>query len=47
MYFKTKYLNISDTEIKQMVFVGTQIRESTQDVKFEGQLNEVAKAAWK
>jgi hypothetical protein len=32
---------ISGGKIKEVVFVGPQIRELMQDVKFEGQLSEV------
>jgi hypothetical protein len=34
-------------KIKEVVFVGPQIRELIQDVKFQDQLSEVDKAAWK
>ena len=43
IYLKNKFSRISDVEIKEGVFVGCQIRELIQDVKFEGQLNEVEK----
>jgi hypothetical protein len=32
---------------KERVYVGPQIRELIQDLKFEHQLSEVEKAAWK
>jgi len=45
MYLKNKFPRISDAKIKEGVFVGPQIRQSVQDVKFEDQLNEVEKSA--
>jgi hypothetical protein len=45
MYLKNKFPRISDSKIKEGVFVGPQIRELIQDVKFEDRLNEVEKAA--
>jgi hypothetical protein len=47
MYLKNKFIRISDAKIKGGVFVGPQIRELKQDAKFEDQLSEVEKAAWK
>ena len=47
MYLKNKFPELSDDKIKEGVFVGPQIRELKQDVKFEEQLSEVEKAAWK
>jgi len=44
---KTKFIRINDAKIKEWVFVGPQIRELIQDAKFEDQLREVEKAAWK
>ena len=43
IYLKNKFPRISDVEIKEGVFVGCQIRELVQDVKFEGKPNEVEK----
>jgi hypothetical protein len=43
IYLKNKFPRISDAEIKEGVFVGCQIRELIQDVKLEGQLNELEK----
>jgi hypothetical protein len=43
LYLKNKFPRICDVEIKEGVFVGCQIRELIQDVKFEDQLNEVEK----
>ena len=37
MYLKNKFPRISDAKIKEGVFVGPQIRELIQDVKFEDQ----------
>jgi hypothetical protein len=37
----------SDAKIKERVFVGPRIRELTQDIRFEDQLSEVKRAAWK
>jgi hypothetical protein len=45
MYLKIKFPRISDCKIKEGVFVGPQIRESMQNVKFEDQLCEVEKSA--
>jgi hypothetical protein len=47
MYLKNLLPRISDTIIKEGVFVGSQIRELIQDVKPEDQLSEVEKPAWK
>jgi hypothetical protein len=47
MYLNNKFIRISDAKIKEGVFVGPQIRELMQDAKFEDQLCEVGKAAWK
>jgi hypothetical protein len=38
---------MSDAKIKEGLFVGPQIGELKQDIKFEGHLNEVKKAEWK
>jgi hypothetical protein len=43
MYFKNTFPRISDAEIKEGVFIGPEIRELTQDVKFEDHLSEVEK----
>jgi len=43
MCFKNRFLKISDAKIKEQVFVGPQIRELIQDVKFEDQMSEVEK----
>jgi len=44
-FYTKRFPRISDGKIKEVVFVGPQIRELIQDVKFEGQLSEVEKAA--
>jgi hypothetical protein len=43
MYLKNRFPKISDAKIKEQVFVGPQIGELIQDVKFEDQLSEVEK----
>ena len=40
MYLKNKFSRISDTKIKEGVFVGLQISELIQDIKFDEKLNE-------
>jgi hypothetical protein len=47
MYLKNKCPRISDDKIKERIFVGPRIKELIDDVKFEDQLSEVEKAAWK
>ena len=47
MYLENNFPRISDAKIRERIFVGIQIRELIQDVKFEDQLSEVEKAAWK
>jgi hypothetical protein len=47
MHLKTKFPRISDAKIKEVVFVGPQIRDLIQHVKFEDQLREVEKATRK
>jgi len=44
-YLKNKFPRIRDAKIKEGVFVGPQIRESMQGVKFEDQLREVERSA--
>jgi hypothetical protein len=41
MYLKNKFPRISDAKMKDGIFVGSQITELIQDVKFEYQLSEV------
>jgi bacterioferritin-associated ferredoxin len=47
MDLKCKCPTISDAKIKEAIFVGPQIRELIQDVKYEDQPSEVEKAPWK
>jgi hypothetical protein len=47
MYLKNKFPRTSDAKIKEGVFVGPQITELIQDIRFEDQLSEVERAAWK
>jgi len=47
LYFKIKFLRISDAKIKEGVTAGPQIRQFIQDVKFEDQLSEAERAEWK
>jgi len=44
---KNKFFEIINAEIKEGVLIGPQIREFIQDVRFEDQLSEVEKSAWK
>ena len=41
------FSRISDAKIKDGIFVGPQIGDLIQNVKFEDQLSEVRKATWK
>jgi hypothetical protein len=43
IYLKNRFPEIRDAKIKEEVFVGPQISELMQDVKFEDQLSEVEK----
>jgi hypothetical protein len=45
MYLKNKFPRISDAKIKEGIFVGPQIRELIQLVKFEDQLSVAEKTA--
>jgi hypothetical protein len=47
MYLKNKFPRIIDAKIKEGEFVGPQIRELIQEVRFEDQLCTVEKAVWK
>jgi hypothetical protein len=47
MYLKNQLPRIIDSINKEGVFVGPEITELIQDIKFENQLSEVEKAAWK
>jgi hypothetical protein len=46
-YLKNRFPEINDAKIKEQVFVGSQTGELIQDVKFEDQLCEMEKTAWK
>ena len=43
----TLFSRIIEAKFRERVFAGPQIRELIQDVKFEDQLSEVERAAWK
>ena len=45
MYLTHKFPRISDAKIKDRVFLGPQIRELKQDVKFEDHVSEVEKSS--
>jgi hypothetical protein len=47
MYLKNKFPRTRYAKIKEGVFVGPQIRELIEDIRFEDQLNDVERAAWK
>jgi hypothetical protein len=47
VHLKNTFPTISDVKIKEGVFVGPNIGELIQDVKFANQLSEVEKSAWK
>jgi hypothetical protein len=47
MYLKNQLPRIIDAINKEGVFVGPEITELIQDIKFENQLSEVEKVAWK
>jgi len=47
MYLKNCLPRIIDAINNEGVFVGPEITELIQDIKFENQLSEVEKAAWK
>jgi hypothetical protein len=46
MYLKNMFSKISNAKMREGVFVGPQIREVIQDVKFEDHLSELEKATW-
>jgi hypothetical protein len=46
-YLNNKFPRISNAKSKEGVFVGPQIREFKLDVKFEYNLSETEKIAWK
>jgi len=45
-YGRNKFPNVSDTKIKEGIFIGPQIRELTQDKQFDEDLNEAERNAW-
>jgi len=45
-YVRNKFPNVSDTKIKEGVFIGPQIRELIQDKEFDEDLNETERNAW-
>jgi hypothetical protein len=47
MYLKNKFPRTKDAKIKEGVFVGPKVRELIGDIRYEGQLSEVERAAWK
>ena len=46
MNLKTKCPTMSDAKIKEGIFVGLQIQELIQDVKYKDQLSELKRATW-
>jgi len=45
-YLRYKFPNVSDTKIKEGIFIGTQIRELMQDKQFDEDPNETVRNAW-
>ena len=45
-YVRNKFPNASDAKIKEVIFIGPQIRELTQDKHFDENLNETERNAW-
>jgi len=45
-YVRNKYPNVSDTKIKEGIFIGPQMRELMQDKQFDEDLNETERNAW-
>ena len=45
-YVRNKYPNVSDTKIKEGIFIGPQMRELMQDRQFDEGLNETERNAW-
>jgi len=45
-YVRNKFPNVSDTKIKEGIFIGPQIRELMQDNQFDEDLNESERNAW-
>ena len=46
-YLKGKFPCVSDSKIKEGIFVGTQIRALIPDGNFEDLLSQIEKSAWK
>jgi len=45
-YVRNKFPNVSDTKIKEGIFIGPQIREMMQDKQFNEDLNETERNVW-
>jgi len=45
-YVWSKFPNVSDTKIEEVIFIGPQIRELMQDKQFDEDLNETERNAW-
>ena len=45
-YVRNKFPNVSDTKIKEGIFIVPQIRELVQDKQFDEDLNETERNAW-
>jgi len=45
-YVRNKFPNVSDTKIKEGIFIGLEIRELMQDKQFDEDLNETERNAW-
>jgi len=45
-YVRNKYPNVSDTKIKERIFIGPQMRKPMQDKQFDEDLNETERNAW-
>ena len=45
-YVRNKFPNVSDAKIKEVIFVGPQIREMMKDKQFDEDRNETERNAW-
>ena len=45
-YVRNKFSNLSDSKIKEGIFIGPQIRELMQDKQFNEDLNDTERNAW-
>jgi hypothetical protein len=45
-FVRNKFPNVSDTKIKEGIFIGLQIRDLMQDKQFDENLNETERNAW-